>query len=103
MCGILDGRQNVLALQEGVVCEDVVDGSPRAQKLEDIGDADTEAANTGTAAALALLDRDASKMFRGHGSPLVYQSSTERGRRRQESEVRRQKEAVGGSILTPDS
>ena len=68
---ILDGRQNVLARQEGVVREDLVDGCPGAQKFEDIGDADTEAANAGTAAALTLLDRDAAKVFRAHGSESV--------------------------------
>lgn len=45
---ILDGRQNVFALQEGVVREDLVDGSPRAQKFEDVGYTDAVAANAGT-------------------------------------------------------
>ena len=69
---ILDGRENVLALQEGVAGEDVFDGSPSSKKFENIGDTDPKAANTGTSTTLSLFNRDALKTLRGHDLTLAY-------------------------------
>lgn len=64
---ILDGCQYVLAFQKVVVRENLVYGSPRAQKLEDVSNTNAVAASAWTSAALTFLDRDTTKTLGGHG------------------------------------
>jgi hypothetical protein len=69
--GILDGRENVLALKAGIVLQDLFDGGSCTQQFQDVGDTDSHAANARTAAALGVVDGDSGEAFLGHGGDLI--------------------------------
>lgn len=71
MGGILDGRENVLPFKAGIILQDFFDAGASAQEFQDIGHADSHAANTRTAAALGVVDGDSGEAFLGHGSDLL--------------------------------
>ena len=52
VCGIGDRRKHIIALESGVVGGDLLDRGLVGQQLEDVGDADTLAANAWPAASI---------------------------------------------------
>src|ERR1700693_2081259 len=56
VCRVVNGGEDVLALQEGVIVQDFIEGGPGGQKLQHVGDANALSANAGTAPTLALFD-----------------------------------------------
>jgi hypothetical protein len=69
--GILDGGENVFALKAGIILQDLFDGGSCTQQFQDVGDTDSHAANTRTAAALGVVDGDSGEAFFGHGDNLI--------------------------------
>ena len=65
--GILDGGENVFALNAGIILHDLFDGGSCTQQFQDVGDADSHAADARTAAALGVVDGDSGEAFLGHG------------------------------------
>jgi hypothetical protein len=64
---VLDGRQDVFALQEGIIGEDLLDGSSCSQQFEEIGDTNSEPANAGAPPTLALFNRNSTESVQVHG------------------------------------
>jgi len=58
---VFDSCQDVFALKERVVGEDLLDGSSCSQQLEDVGDTNSEPANAGTPPALAIFNRNSTE------------------------------------------
>jgi len=69
--GILDGGENVFALKAGIILQDLFDGGSSAQQFQDVGDADSHAANTRAATALGVVDGDSGEAFLDHGCGLI--------------------------------
>ena len=69
--GILNGCGNVFALKAGIILQDLFDGGSCTQQFNDVGDADSHAANARTAAALGVVDGDSGEAFLGHGDDLI--------------------------------
>ena len=51
--GILDGGENVFAFKAGIILQDLFDGGSCTQQFQNVGDADSHAADTRAVAALA--------------------------------------------------
>jgi hypothetical protein len=68
--GVVDGSQDVLAIEEGVIFEDFIEGSLGRKKLPHVGDAKALAANAGPPSALAVLDCDSVDALLIHTMPL---------------------------------
>lgn len=68
---ILDGGENVFALKTGIILQDLFDGGSCTQQFQDVGDADSHAANTRAAAALGVVDGDSGEAFLGHSGDLI--------------------------------
>jgi hypothetical protein len=68
--GVVNGSQDVLAIEEGVTFEDFIEGGPGREKFQHIGDAKALASNAGTPSALALLDCDSAEALLIHRCPL---------------------------------
>jgi hypothetical protein len=54
--GVVEGSEYILAFQESVVGEDLIDRGTRSEEFEDIRDPDPKAPNTGASTALAFFD-----------------------------------------------
>ena len=67
--GIEKGRMDVPQLKKGVVAENFLVGRASGEKLEQIHDAKTGAADAGAAATFAGFDSDAFERF--HGAMLI--------------------------------
>jgi hypothetical protein len=61
--GVVNGSENVLALQRRIVGEDFLKRSSRSEQFQDIGNADALATNARTAPAFALFYGDPTKTF----------------------------------------
>jgi len=66
MGGEFEGGQNVVVLEIGIVAEDLFMGCARSEKLEDIGDANAQAADAGPSTAFSFLNSDALKTLGIH-------------------------------------
>ena len=64
--GVVEGGEDVLALKKWVVLQNFVERGSRAEQLQNIGDTNAQAANTGTAPAFAGVNGDSLKTFALH-------------------------------------
>ena len=65
---IVKGGEDILALKKRVILENFVERGSRTEQLQNIGDTNAQAADTGAAAAFAGVDGDALKTFAFHRS-----------------------------------
>ena len=69
--GIFDGRENVFAFKARIILQDLFDRSSCTQQFQDVGGADSHAANARTTATLGVIDSDSAESFLGHASNLI--------------------------------
>lgn len=69
--GILDRGKNVFALKAGTILQDLFDGGSCTQQFQNVGDANSHAANTRTTAALGVVDGDSGEAFFCHSGGLL--------------------------------
>ena len=65
-CGVLDGLANVFRFEVGVVLQDLLSALAGSQEIQDQVDGDSQAPNTGPAAELLGIYRDAREALHGH-------------------------------------
>jgi len=80
--GILNSGQNILSLQEGVISENLFEGSPANQELQDIGNSEAKTPNAGAASALSFFHRNSLQPLDAH-KLKVYDVLGQRARKSQ--------------------
>ena len=63
---VVESSENVFALKKWVILENFVERRSRSKQLENITNADAQAADAGTTAAFAGVNGDSLKMFTLH-------------------------------------
>jgi hypothetical protein len=64
--GVLKGGENILALKKRVILKNFVERGSRTEQLQNVGDTNAHAANTGAAPAFAGVNGDSLKTFAFH-------------------------------------
>jgi len=64
--GVFNRRQDVFALQKGVVGKDLLKRRTRTEQLKNVNDSDAFATNAGTSAALVGVESNSPEKFRIH-------------------------------------
>ena len=68
---VLNRGEDVVALQESIILQDFLEGSPGTEQFQHIGHAESFAANARATAAFERLNGDALKQFRFHAGNSV--------------------------------
>jgi len=63
---VVKGGEDILALKKRVILENFVERGSRTEQLQNIGDTNAQAADTGAAAAFAGVNGDSLKTFALH-------------------------------------
>ena len=69
--GVIKCGEDILAFQKWVIFSDLVERRSGSEQLQSVGDAQSQAANTGATAAFAGVNGDALKMFAVHRGRCV--------------------------------
>ena len=70
--GVIHRRQNVFALEGGIIGEDFLERCAAGDQFQNIGDSNPLSANAGTSAALAWLDSNPAQPFWAHIFTLLF-------------------------------
>ena len=66
MGGIVNGGENIIPFERGVICQDFLNRSPSCQQFKHISNANTLPTNAGSAPTFALLDCDPFQTLKIH-------------------------------------
>ncbi len=58
---VFDSREDVFALNIGVIFQDLFEARSRAEEVKDVGHPNSHATDTGTPSALSVIDCDAAE------------------------------------------